>query len=129
MSQGFRLKYDQLQENNPGREHPNTNEGVPAGLFYESEGHTRHVCFVRLDGSRVFLNYAYLVSGAYVPDANTIVLAFTTHSVTLKGIHLEPLYYQLMKQANKQIVCTDERYNDVQEDNASIVNHIEITSN
>lgn len=129
MSQGFRLKYDQLSENSPGMENPNTNEGFPAGLFYETEGHTRHVCFVRLDGSRVFLNYAYLVSGDYMPDSNMIVLAFTSHIVILKGVHIEALYYQLMTQSNKQIICADERYNDLQDDNASIVNHIEITSN
>ena len=128
MSQGFKLKYDSLQ-NNTDMESPNTNEGFPAGLLYESEGPTRHVCFVRLDGSRIFLNYAYLVSGEYIPDTNMIVLAFTTHLVTLKGVHLEALYYQLMKQSNKQIICIDERYNDVQGDNAAIVNQIEITSN
>jgi hypothetical protein len=129
MSQSFKFKYDEMRENDPAGNNSNTNEGFSDGAFYPSSGSVRNVCFVFLDGKRLFLNYAYLVSGEYNPEENMILLAFTTHAVALKGIRLETLYNQFIQQLNKIVACVDERYNDLQGETSSVVNHIVITNN
>ena len=119
MSQGFKLKYDELREGDPTRT-------IPQEASYGSEGYVRNICFVLPDGNRMFLNYAYLVSGEYLPEQSRIVLSWTTHVVSLAGIHLEPLFYELMQYIPRQIICQDERYNAAAEKNKSIVNEMTI---
>ncbi len=78
------------------------------------------------DGRKMFLNYAYLVSCEYVPAKKSIVLAFTTHQVTLNGIRLDTLFDELMEQLPKVIACKDERYNSLQSEAQAVVNEIQI---
>jgi hypothetical protein len=129
MSQSFKFRYEEMRENNPGESNSNGSQDSESEMLYPSGGNVRNVCFVLLDGSRVFLNYAYLVSGEYNPEENTITLAFTTHSVTLKGIRLETLFEQFMHQLNKVVACVDERYNSIQGETLPVVNHIAIATN
>lgn len=126
MSHEFRLKFQQMQENAPARENPANKTHAD---FYEQSGHARNVCFVLLDGYRTFLNYAYLVSGEYLPQQNRIILAFTSHLVTLTGIWLEELYYAFMHHLPKQVQCIDARYNATAGDDDAIVNEIVINKN
>ena len=102
---------------------------IPKEDSYTIHGNTRNVCFVSLDGNRMFLNYSYLVSGEYVPEDNIIVLGFTSHTLTLKGIHLEPLFYEFMQHLPRQILCVDDRYNVVSEKDSPIVNEIGVKKN
>ncbi len=95
--------------------------------LYPTGGQTRNLCFVQLDGKRMFLNYAYLISGEYVPEENTITLAYTTHTVMLKGHRLESLYESLMEHQVQRISCTDKRYLATKEDGESVVTEIEIS--
>lgn len=90
---------------------PEKQEGQTDALTnYETEGSVRNLCFVQQDGKRIFLNYAYLVSGEYDPEASIITLTYTTHVVTLRGYSLEGLYENLMNQICKNIGCVDSRY-------------------
>ncbi len=91
---------------------------------YSTAGQVRNLCFVQTDGKRLFLNYAYLVSGEYSPEANTIKLVYTTHEITLKGRNLEGLFESLMGHAPRQIVAVEKRYEGVKEETAIIVNEI-----
>lgn len=122
MSQEFKFKYDEMRGNDPGS---NTSDNLTEGkeYFYEAESNTRNLCFVLEDGCRIFINYSYLISGEYSPSENTITLTFTTHTFTLKGTNLQPLFYHLMHHSPKQIMCHDARYNatDMQQ---SVVNKI-----
>lgn len=79
---------------------------------YETEGSVRNLCFVQPDGKRIFLNYAYLVSGEYDPEASVIKLNYTTNIVFLKGVYLENLFEDLMKQIPKEVKCLNARYVD-----------------
>lgn len=125
MSQGFRLKYDQMRENNPAhQEKPVQQQSKVYEEFYTEGGHVRNVCFVWLDGKRIFMNYSYLVAGEYSPDENTITLSFTTHVFILTGVNLESLFYDLMHHVAKQITCTDKRYNLIGENELPTVNEI-----
>ncbi|KAA2241533.1 hypothetical protein F0L74_16695 [Chitinophaga agrisoli] len=119
MSQSFRFKYDQMREGDPTQQNKSSENDS-----YSMESHVRNVCFVWLDGRRVFLNYGYLVSGDYDPVEGRIVLAFTSHVLTLTGIHLESLFYEFMQHVPRQIICTDPRYNATVERNTPTVNEI-----
>jgi hypothetical protein len=117
MSQNFKWKFDELEEND--------NSPKDVVKHYEAESFARSVCFVMLDGSMLFLYYTYLVSGDFMPEENKITLAFTSHSVTLAGVKLESLFFDLMRHMPKNIICVDARYNQVEGDKA-IVNVIDI---
>ncbi len=128
MSQGFKLKYDKMRENDPTHRPASSEEGAKVyEQFYNEESHVRNICFVWLDGRRKFLNYSYLVSGEYSPDDSSITLAFTTEVFVLKGVNLESLFYEIMNNLAKQITCIDVRYNVIGEDQKFVVNEIKIT--
>lgn len=124
MSQGYRLKYDELRENDPTQRESEKSGGKAFDETYPEEGHGRSICFVWTDGRRMFLSYSYLVSGEYVPEENSIILTFTTHVFILKGVNLDRLFYNILHQQAKQITCTDARYNLIGETEKFAVNEI-----
>ncbi|REJ81693.1 MAG: hypothetical protein DWQ44_11235 [Bacteroidetes bacterium] len=91
-------------------------------------GNARNICFILADGKWFFLNYAYLISGEYIPDDNRIILMFTSHIVELKGIFLENLFQELMNNLTKIIRVVDKRYLNDNNINISAVVEILITS-
>ncbi len=123
MSQDFRLKYDELSENDPSQREFGERM-IAHNDAYSDPGHGRSICFVLLDGKRLFLGYSYLMSGEYSPEEGSIVLTFSTHSVVLKGVNLEKLFYDILDQRAKQIACVDSRYNLLGDDEEPVVNDI-----
>jgi hypothetical protein len=115
---------------NRGKDGQNTDASNPNDTQeienYSTTGHVRNLCFVQADGKRLFLNYAYLVSGQYSPEANTIRLVYTTHEITLKGRNLEGLFESLMAHVPRQIVAVDERYESLKVTESVIVDKITI---
>jgi len=99
------------QKNDPSK--PNDEQEIEN---YSTTGQVRNLCFVLADGKRLFLNYAYLVSGEYSPEANTIKLVYTTHEITLKGRNLEGLFESLMAHVPRQIMAVEKRYQGMKED-------------
>lgn len=120
------MKYDELRDNDSTRREQGEPGSKAFDESYPEESHARSLCFVWPDGKRMFLNYSYLVSGEYLPEDSSIVLTFTTHSFTLKGVNLESLFYDIINQQAKQITCTDARYNLIGEGEKAIVNDIQI---
>ncbi len=108
MSHGFKLRYDQMRENNPS-DNPVQTESTET---YQTAGHTRNVCFNWPDGRRLFLNYAYLLSCDFKPDMdrNRIRLTFSSHVVLLEGFKLESLFLALLDHLPRFISALDERY-------------------
>lgn len=128
MSQGFKLKYDELRENDPTRRTSTDMEGHAAtDRFYAEDAHIRNISFVWPDGRRVFFAYAYLITTEYMPSNSEINLIFTTHAIKLSGVNLEVLYNELLHHRNKQIVAADARYNVIGENEAPIVNSISLS--
>lgn len=124
MSHHFRLKYNEMREGDPSK--TQANSPFPAeDEDYARASNVRNVCFVLSDGHRIFLNYGYLVAGQYFPAESLIRLSFTSHTVMMTGVRLEPLFYEFMQHLPRQIACTDERYNAAAEDDG-IVNSISI---
>ncbi|TKT93308.1 hypothetical protein [Dyadobacter frigoris] len=111
MSQGFKLRYDQIREGDPGK----TN--APSSVthhneLYDVSGHARSLCLVWPDNTRMFFNYAYLISGAFsdTDEKNVITLNFSGHSIQIKGFGLESIFMALLEHVPRIIVATDERY-------------------
>lgn len=104
-----------------------TRQRVKEASYYVEAGPARNVCFALLDGTRLFLNYSYLISGTFSPETNTIVLTFTTHAITLKGYNLGPLFDGLTTHSLRQIVAINERYAETDEPE-SLVTEIAVQS-
>lgn len=113
---------------NRGKDGQNTDASNPNDTQeienYSTTGHVRNLCFVQTDGRRLFLNYAYLVSGEYSPEVNTIKLVYTTHEIMLKGRNLEGLFESLMGHVPRQIMAVEKRYDGTKEDSEIVVNEI-----
>ena len=110
MSLDFKLHYDRLREGDPTK--PDTAATNEASAFYEESSHARNLCLVWPDGKRQFLNYAYLVSGTFMPgdEMNEIKLYFSAYTVTLKGYRLESLFIALLDHLPRQVVQIEARY-------------------
>jgi hypothetical protein len=110
MSQGFKLRFDQLRENDPTSIQSETDSDDVER--YSGAGHTRNLCLVWPDGRRAFLNYAYLVAGEFEPNSekNLIKLSFSSHSVVLSGYSLQSLFMALLDHLPRIITATDPRY-------------------
>lgn len=111
MSQGFKLRYDELRDGDPSKPEINTEE-LEAGQIYRGAGHARSLCLVWPDNTRMFFNYAYLISGTFSSggDRNIITLHFSGHSIKLTGFGLEPLFMALLEHTPRIIIAVDERY-------------------
>lgn len=120
-------KFDRLQKGNTGNENDasQTDDRKEADR-YATAGHVRNLCFIQPNGEQLFLNYAYLISGAFSPENNIITLSYTTHIITIKGHHLDVLFDSLMAQIPKQIVCVDKRYEAAIDETETVVTEIVI---
>ncbi len=121
MGQDRKSTFDRMRENDlSGKQESEQVENYPGG------SHSRNVLFILPDGNEKFLNYGFLISADYNKNDDCIVLEFTTHTVTIKGSNLSVLYRELFEHIPKIITSTEERYNDLEEDDKSVINSIEI---
>ncbi|WP_412476627.1 hypothetical protein [Flavobacterium sp. TBRC 19031] len=118
--------FDKLNKGNGGQGTVPPELSMDEMANYASPSQVRNLCFVQPDGNRLFLNYAYLVSGEYSPEENIIVLTYTTHIVILKGCNLSGLFSNLMSHICKLIVCEDKRYFEIEAREGAFVIDIEI---
>lgn len=110
MSHGFKLRFDEMREGDPTNS--DSTKQDENELFYQSSGYARNICFVWSNEKRLFLNYAYLVSGEFNPneEKNIITLIFSSHTVSLYGYNLETLFTALMDHLPRLIIEVDSRY-------------------
>ncbi|MBO0950589.1 hypothetical protein [Fibrella forsythiae] len=109
MNQGFKLRFDQMRENDP----TSVNEsGQDMAQLYATAGHIRNICFAWPDGKKAFFNYAYLIATEFEPNAeqNLIKLNFSSHQVSLSGYHLESLFMALLDHLPRIVTVQDARY-------------------
>jgi len=121
MSQDFKFNFFDEPNAALGNEGNRNHHATPANA--------RNVCFCWPDGRMKFINYAYLISGEYVPESGTIVLRFSTELVELNGSHLLPLFNELMQHLPKLVKCSDARYNATLQESETVINDIIITNN
>lgn len=111
MNPKFKDKFEELRNNDPSKKdgetsHPQDTE------HYDTPGNSRMLSFAWPDGKKLFLNYAYLVSGELTEAEEThlITLTFTSQTITLKGYALETLFSDIMQQRLKMVTETNQRY-------------------
>lgn len=126
MSQGFKISFDQAVKSIRPSEGNGENSMLKNELYAE-EGFAKNVCFIKEDGSGIFFSYSHLLTGEYLPNTPCISLVFSTHIVLLKGINLPVLFSQFMHHLVKQVVQTDARYNQLEDEKQAIVNEIVVT--
>ncbi|MCF0075222.1 hypothetical protein LZD49_32365 [Dyadobacter sp. CY261] len=136
MSQGFKLRYDQLREGNPARPQPEPEaepqaereQPISDHAFYETDGSVRNLCLIWQDGRQILFNYAYLLPAEFYPgrDLNEIILNFSGYLVSLKGYMLEPLFIQLRDHRPRVIQAVDPRYITEGDPRESIVIEIQV---
>lgn len=120
--------FDKLNKGNGGQGTVPPDLSMDETENYASPSQVRNLCFVQPDGNRLFLNYAYLVSGEYSPEANMIKLIYTTHEITLKGRNFEGLFQSLMLQIPRQIIAVDRRYELIEGERDTAVYEIAISA-
>ena len=119
--------FDKLNKGKDGQKNdPSKPDDAQEIENYSTTAQVRNLCFVQTDGKQLFLNYAYLVSGEYSPEANTINLAYTTHEITLKGRNLDGLFESLMSHMLRQIVAVEKRYEGMKDKSDIVVYEINI---
>jgi hypothetical protein len=126
MSQDFKLRYDQMRQSNPTKLDGDT--VVKDCEYFDQSSNTRNLCFVWADNRMKFYNYAYLISGDYLPDDSSITLVFTTDIIVIKGARLLGLFDELLRHLPRKIVCVEERYRLSVDENMPIIDSIEIIS-
>lgn len=128
MSQEFNLRYNEIQPDSTANDNMPLvqSEGV---TYYETEGHARNVCFVLENGNRIFLNYAYLMSGEYEQATGKIILSFTTHMIVIEGNNLMPLFENFAKHMPIILGCSSSRYKALTADNSVQVLRINAFTN
>lgn len=129
MNRFLNQKFQDFGANDPGNEAIDEEYYQKGSSVVTSKGISRNICFVTEEQKHVFLSYAYMIFAEFDPEENKIELEFTSHKVTLKGIKLEVLFYQLMDGIVRQIKINDSRYNELSEKSDPIVNSIKLDSN
>lgn len=119
MSQGFRLRFDQMRESNPTQSDA-TAQPSESNPFWDRP---RNLGLVWPDGRRYFLSYAYLIAGECKSNGtNTVIqLQFSAHVVTLLGYGLDELFLDLVEQRVRWIVVQEERYQALDEAQAVVM--------
>jgi hypothetical protein len=117
MSREFNLRYNEIQPDRNANDNT-TPEHSECVTYYETEGHARNVCFVLENGDRIFLNYAYLVSGEYEQETGKIKLSFTTHNIVIEGNNLILLFENFAKHMPIILGCSTSRYKALTTDNS-----------
>lgn len=121
MSQDFKLKFDSMRNSNPSApENSSLGNAIGESEFYPTLGNNRNLCFVWPDGKRMFLNYAYLISGELDLESTIIRLHFSTHLVQVEGCRLNLVFDQLIDQVLRILIVQDTRYKLLNESNPII---------
>ena len=126
MSHDFNLRFNEMKHSDPTQR-----ESAVSSIKnqYESNSNVRNICFIWPDNSKRFINYAYLISGEYLPEDSTIILTFTSHVVQIKGSHLESLFDDFQTHLPRNVVCLGERYQHLADDSNPSIKEITIISN
>ncbi|MEQ9299221.1 MAG: hypothetical protein RIF33_11675 [Cyclobacteriaceae bacterium] len=95
--------------------------------FVYKEGHSPTIDFQPLDGKRIALRYAYLLSIELmtIDNEQQIKLLYSTHTVTVKGYCLTPIYELMRNDGLASLRANDNRYENLKEDNTPFIKEID----
>lgn len=109
MSQGYKLRFDQMKENNPT---PSESEIQNDETFYQTKGSIRNLGLVFKDGNIRGFPYAFILDYSFKlsDEKNVIILELSSKIISLYGYKLWSLYWELFDQTPRIIHEVDERY-------------------
>ena len=111
MSLKLNTRFNEMKENNPSsRDTQSSKKAMILDDVYPSPGSVRNLCYELSDGRKMFLNYAYLISAELATENDKMMITYTTHTVLITGINLEPLFINLMANMPQLIRHTESRY-------------------
>jgi hypothetical protein len=110
MSQGYKLRFDQMREGNPAQVESSVPEQEVKSPL--DDGLVRNLCLLWTDGKKAFYNYAYLSAAEFDPggEQNLITLHFSSHTVRLYGYSLDALFMDLFEHTPRLIQMIEQRY-------------------
>ena len=117
MSQDYKNFYQQMKDN--AAETSNESE-AKATDHYPTPSNTRNIIFEWADGRKLFLNYAFLISGELSKENDRMILTFTNCTINVDGIKLQVLFEQLNSQLVRVIKETNSRYTQLESEQAVI---------
>lgn len=124
MSQGFKFRSDEFEENNLEKDVRKTDN--PHYRVYPDNGHMRNFALTLPDGTSTAYPYAFLVKLEYISESGNIVITMTSDKILLQGIRLKALFNDLFYQLPLEIIATDKRYNAASNEARFIVNEIKL---
>jgi hypothetical protein len=124
MSHNYKSKIDSLLDNDSDISSPQAQAGAVTN--HSGESYARVLLLVFADGNEKFLHYSYLIDADFQVDTGSILLTFTSHVVTLRGLRLHPLFRDLSKHLPNIVTIVDERYGSLTDTNSPVVTTIEI---
>ncbi|MCX2495242.1 hypothetical protein OQX63_17260 [Pedobacter sp. PF22-3] len=122
MSQSFRLKSDELRQNNPARDVRQQDD--PSYKIYPDNGQIRNFMLTWPDGSSTTIPYYTVGRIEYSSADGSITVVIGNENIVFAGVDLKSLYNDFFFQLPLEIIVTDERYNEVNKSSHFIVNKI-----
>lgn len=108
MNHDYKPKYEQMQDNQPGK------QDVPGNdRLYGNIGYGRNVAILLPNGDCDAFNYSYLIRIRYSRSESAIFLFYTFCMVKIEGYNLKSLFLELFDHRNRFIECIDERYKEL----------------
>ena len=110
MSQGYKLRFDQMKESDPTELKQSPTHDEPS--TYPSDSSSRELCLVFKDGTMDFIPYSYIVYKKFrmSNEKNSITIELPTKVITLSGYGLLELVQSISRQIPRTIYQIDERY-------------------
>lgn len=126
MNHNYRSKVDSLLDNDGDISNPQAQQRRVTN--HAGDSYARVFLLILPDGNEKFLHYSYLVDADFQIETGSIVLNFTSHVVTLRGLRLHGLYRDLSRHLPHTITVVDERYASLAGPAEPIVTFVEIVA-
>lgn len=121
MSQSFRLKSDELRQNNPAKDVRQVDDAFYK--VYPDNGNIRQFMLTWPDGVSTTIPYFAVSKTDYGQDGS-ITLHTSVGTIVFQGLRLRALYNDFFYSLPLEIIICDERYNDLNDETIFTVNKI-----
>jgi len=111
MSQNFRLKSDELRQNNPAKDV--RQDDNPFYKVYPDNGQIRNFMLTWPDGSSITIPYYTVSRIEFKSYDGSIMMAVGNDNIVFEGVELKSLYNDFFFQLPLEIIVTDVRYNEI----------------
>lgn len=122
MSRNYKDKIDSLLDND--RDITTHTVEDKAVQQHSGPSHTRPLIIVQHNGNEKLLHYNYLIAADYHAESGIIVLYFTTHTITFKGLRLHELFRSFCKHEPFIVTVAGTRYDSLLDKDTFIITEV-----